>query len=205
MTRNIAVYVGENGETATLNQGGKLVVYTKEEGQWGVLRETSFPAAQGGMGEIRKRIEEIINSATDCDVFIGLSLTGLIYHALEKANFSIWECEGNPLEILDEILAKEEAAELEEAVEEEIPAPVDLGNGQYRISLNEIQKKDSSFTSKQVLLPFLRQVKFYSLEIICSHVPKWIEMEIAAGSYTSQVEQLAPNEMKVTLSPKVCS
>jgi len=205
MSKKIAVYLGEDNRTAPLQEKGRIVVYKKELGQWETDREVEFnwSIGSGGLKEMRRRVERMVESLGDCQVFVGQSIIGMPYHVLEKANFSIWESEGDPLNFLDEVLNREEEAELEKA-EEGIPAPLDLGNGYYSISLTEVQQKNSSFTSKQVLLPFLKEGKFYSLEIICSHVPKWLEAEILAGRFTSRVEPINPREMKITLEKKVC-
>lgn len=209
LRNNIAVYVGENGETASLNKKGKFVVYGKDQGQWNVLREINFnwKKGTGNLKQMRQELESIIHSLVECNIFIGLSITGLPYYTLEKANFSIWECQGNPLDFLDDVLAKEEEVRMELAnqEEEEIPKPEDLGNGCYRISLKEIQQKNSQFTSKQVLLPFIRQGKFYGLEVICNHIPPWLEIELISDNLNSQIEKNDLGEIKINIAKKTCN
>lgn len=208
MLKKIAVYLGENGDCVSLQDKGRVVIYEKNQGQWEIIQEVQFNWEKGGgsLKEMRQKIEGMIKALGDCRIFVALSVSGVPYHALEKAGFQVWECEGRPLEFLDDILAQEEEALLAaETKPEEIPVPLDLGNGFYTISLKEIQQKNSQFTSKQVLLPFLRQGQFYSLEIICSHLPKWLELELLGEKFTSQVEQIKPGELKVVLAKKVCS
>lgn len=209
MLKKIAVYLGETGECTSLQDKGRVVIYEKSQGQWEIIQEVQFSWEKGGgnLKEMRQKIEEMIKALGDCRIFAALSVNGVPYHALEKAGFQVWECEGRPQEFLDDILAQEEEARLALAEEgaEEVPAPLDLGNGFYTISLKEIQQKNSQFTSKQVLLPFLRQGQFYSLEIICTHLPKWLELEMLGEKFTSQVEQLKLGELKVVLAKKVCS
>lgn len=207
MIKKVAAYLGETGQCVSLQDKGRVVIYEKNQGQWEVIEEVSFSWEKGGnLREMRKKVEEMIESLGDCRIFVALSVSGVPYHALEKAQFQVWECEGQPQEFLDDILAQEEEARLAaaETGPEEIPAPTDLGNGVYTISLKEIQQKNSQFTSKQVLLPFLRQGQFYSLEIICNHLPKWLELELLSNKFTSQVEQIKPGELKVVLGKKVC-
>ncbi|MDA8213485.1 MAG: nitrogenase, partial [Clostridia bacterium] len=59
-------------------------------------------------------------------------------------------------------------------------------------------------TSKQVLLPFLRKGKFYSLEVICSHLPPWLEAELMSGNLTSSVAKISSNELRVIIAKKCC-
>lgn len=207
MIKQIAVYVGETGEWISLQDKGRVVIYEKTQGQWEIIGEVEFnwEKSQGTLKEMRQMAEEMLKALGDCRIFTALSVSGVPYHVLEKAGFRIWECEGQPREFLDDILNQEEEALLECQKEVKgIPAPVDLGNGFFTISLKEIQQKNSQFTSKQVLLPFLRQGQFYSLEIICSYLPKWLELELLGEEFTSQVEQIKPGELKVILAKKVC-
>lgn len=210
MHHDIAVYVGENGETATpLHQNGVIKVYRKNQGNWSLLREKEFAADTSlGLKGFRQQMEEVLRFLDDCKIFVGLSVTGIPYFELEKAQCSIWEFEGTPPGFLDYILKKEEearAANTEETRDSIPPAPVEISNGYYRVSLKEIQANKSGFTSKQVLLPFLRQGMFYSLEILCNHIPPWLETELMAGDFACVVEETGKKgEIKMVIAKKCC-
>lgn len=208
MAKDIAVYIGETGETASLNEKGKVVVYQKRQGQWKVSKEQVFNLEQGlGLKELRQKMDELVNFLGDCNIFAGLSVVGVAYFALEKVGYSIWEVEGKPVEFLDYILEQEEEAQLQEENQKEnnvVPLPIDTGNGCYKISLKDIQQSNSGVTSKQVLIPFIRKGKYYSLEVLCTHVPPWLESELASGSLTGEIEKLGNSEVKVTIFQKCC-
>ena len=211
MSRDIAVCLGEDGNTATLFDKGKLVVYTKSAGQWKSLREMDhFIDKSQGMAQLRIKMKEILDFLNDCRIFAGLSVTGVPYFELEKQNFSIWEFPDKPVEFLDYILEKEEETELEN-VEGQKPdnviqmTPVEISAGCYSISIKDVQEKNTGITSKQVLLPFLRKNTFYSLEVICNHVPPWMEAELIGGNLAGEVAKLGENEYKVVLSKKCCA
>lgn len=207
MPKEIAVHLGENGETTSLNEKGTIVLFQKNRGKWSVLREKDFHLDQGlGLKDLRRKMEEVINFLTDCRIFVGLSIVGVPYFSLEKAGFSVWEFEGKPGEFLDYILEQEEAqAERENHKPSNVvPFPVETSDGCYKLSLKEIQENNLGITSKQVLLPFLRKGKFYSLEVICSHLPPWLEAELISGNLTSSVEKISPNELRVTIAKKCC-
>ncbi len=53
----------------------------------------------------------------------------------------------------------------------------ELRPGFFHTDLREVMKGNTSYNSKQILLPFIKKRKFGSLEIICDHVPKWLENE----------------------------
>lgn len=45
-------------------------------------------------------------------VFVASSVSGICFYSLQDANISIWECEGAPLEYLEEIALSEQEMEL---------------------------------------------------------------------------------------------
>lgn len=204
MAKEIAVFVGENGVTAELQQPGKIIVYLKKQNQWQKLREQEFTLGQArGARELRAGIVEIVDFINDCKIFVGQSITGLPYFELEKAGCSVWEFAGEPLDFLDYVLEKEEeAVEDTDSKSIAMPIPEDLGNGHYRISIKEIQEKDTGITSKQALQPILRQGNFDQLEIICSHIPPWLEADIMNGNLQGVSETVASGETRVVISKK---
>lgn len=207
MPKEIAVCIGQNGETTSLNKPGTIIVFEKRQGQWSISREKDFNPAQGlGLADLRRNMEELISFLDSCRIFVGLSIIGVPYFSLEKAGFSIWEFTGQPREFLDYILEQEEAqAEKEnQKTNNIVPFPVETSAGCYKLNLKEIQENKGGFTSKQVLLPFLRKGKFYALEVICSHLPPWLEAELMQGNFTSSVEKIGANELRVIIAKKTC-
>jgi len=207
MPKEIAVYVGENGETANLCSRGAVVVYGRQQGKWHVLREKDFQLdGHLTMKDWRFKMAEIVDFMGECKTFVGLAITGIPYFELEKFRCSVWEFEGKPDHFLDYILEQEEAGQdAQAAVKSRIqPAPAEVFNGCYRISLKEIQEKNTGVTSKQVLLPFLRRRDFYSLEILCSHIPPWLELEVMSGNLDAKTEKINHNTIKITLMKECC-
>lgn len=210
----IAVYLGSNGETAALNEPGRVVIYQKEREGWEVRQSLGFEPGEGiGLRELRGRIAEMVALLSDCKIFVGSVVTGVLFYSLEKAGCSVWEFTGKPEEFLDYVLEKEEAAAAERAAAERaadspgstvIPLPEEVSAGCFRINLKEVQENHSGITSKQVLVPFLKKGKFYSLEIRCTHVPPWLEAEMLNGSLTGSAQQLGPNDYLMTVTKKCC-
>jgi len=208
MTDQIAVCVSDKGETAALFKAERIVVFEKKQGSWTAMRGIELTLDNSlGMRELRARIDTAISLLADCRILVGLSIVGLPYFVLEKSGFSLWEVKGRPVEFLDYILEREKetrAAETKNQQVKVLPFPVETANGCYRISLKEIQANNVGVTSKQVLLPFLRQAKFYSLEVLCSHVLPWLEVELAGGTLAWVTETIAKDEIKITITPKCC-
>ncbi|WP_104371524.1 Fe-only nitrogenase accessory AnfO family protein [Desulfocucumis palustris] len=208
MPKDIAVFVDKNGYAASLNEPGKLIVFRKKMGKWSTLREKEFSLENTlEMKELRRKMGEILFFLQDCKTIVGSTIVGIPYFELEKSHFSIWEYEGKALEMLDYVLEREEEAEGEKAVKGEIKvqtAPVEYAPGCYRISLKEIQEGGTGVTSKQALLPFLRKGRFYSLEILCSHIPPWLEAELTINSLDAGTEKTGAGDIRITISKKCC-
>lgn len=208
MTIDIAAHVGENGQTASLYEKGKIVVFRKNRGEWGVLREKDFCLDKNlGLKELRKQMEEVLTFLNECRVFVGHSVTGIPFFELEKAHCSIWEYDGKPGDFLDYILVSEEerCEKPDERVEDTQLTPIETSHGHYRISIKEIQENNAGVSSKQVLLPFLRKHSFCSLEILCNHVPPWLEVEILSGGFEYDIRRIGPDEIRIVINKKCSS
>lgn len=208
MSCDIAVCLDSGGETSTLEAPCKIVVYRKKVGQWKALREKSInPADWACLVELRRGMGEIVSFLGDCKIFVGRWVTGLPYFELEKNRCSIWEYEGKPGDFLDLVLSREE----EENVAGDcggavimLPVPMEYEKGCYTISIKEIQEGDTGFTSKQVLMPLLKKGGFFSLGVLCNHVPPWLEGELSAWGLNSRVDRVGDNESLITIAKKNC-
>jgi len=208
MPDDIAVYIGEDGRTAPLLGRGRLAVYRKEQSCWTILKEKEFPLSRTpGLPELRKIMTNMRDFLGECKIFVGLSITGVPYFELEKGGFSVWEYEGNPLSFLDHILAEEKDLQMRRAAGERgvnQVAPVAVADGRYRISLIDIQEGNTGITTKQALLPFIRKGEFYELEVLCSHVPPWLDAELEAGNLCGEKSETGNNEFRITITKKCC-
>ena len=207
MAQDIAVCIGENGLTSSLADASGIVIFRKNQGSWHTVSEKKIALdKQGGMAGLRRQMGEIILFLGECKIFVGWAIVGVPYYELEKVQCSIWEFEGIPLSFLDYILEQEEAKmnERQAPIRNAIPLPVERANGDYYISIKEVQENGAGITSKQVLMPVLRQGKFYSLEILCNHIPPWLEVELKGGNLVGRVEKKSPTETHIYISKRVC-
>ena len=206
MAKEIAVLTAVDGQTAPMDQGGLLRVYRRQEGRWKEDRSMPLLMAAGrGLAGLRKQLAAMVSFLADCRVVVAATITGVPYYELEKAGCSLWEMQGAPAAWLDEVLSGEEAQAATKAPAETLalPTPEDLGEGRYRISIREVQRASGGITSKQALQPWLQGQKFASLEILCTHVPPWLECEWqSGGSFAGVKEKLPSGEWKVLLQGK---
>jgi Fe-only nitrogenase accessory protein AnfO len=205
----VAVCINDNGVTSSLDEANAIVIYQKVQGSWKVIKEQKFSLdKEAGLVGLRRQMAEIILFLGQCKIFVGCAVVGVPYFELEKNQCSIWEFEGKqkPLSFLDYVLKQEEDKEEEEQSQGNnvIPLPIERQKGDYYISIKEIQENTGGISSKQVLLPFLRQGKFYRLEVLCNHIPPWLEAELTGGNLVGEVEKTAPAETHVYISKRVC-
>ncbi len=208
MSKEIAVFVGANGQTADLYQPGQVIIYQRDQGNWQVAREREFFLGEHfHMGILRERMMELVEFLGPCKIFVGLTVTGIPYFSLERSGCSIWEFEGQPANFLEYIVHQEETEQRQNDTQEKIslPTPREISSGCYRISIKEIQEKNLGITSKQALLPFIRQGSYYSLEIHCNHIPPWLENEILLNQLESRTEVISRNEVTLVIMKKECN
>ncbi|ACL15926.1 conserved hypothetical protein [Methanosphaerula palustris E1-9c] len=199
----IATMLGADDRTITLGEPGRVVVFHRRLGIWEVDREMGFTPDQcKSLREMRQMTAELILFLQECRIFVAQSASGALFFELEKARCHVWEITGTTDEFLNYVWEEEEE-ELAEAdkpaLESGVPTPVELIPGHFSISIKDIQVKTPEITSKQVLLQFIRQREFASLEIICDHVPPWIELEADQRGFTIEREQLGKNEVRARL------
>ncbi|WP_378956542.1 Fe-only nitrogenase accessory AnfO family protein [Pelosinus sp. sgz500959] len=208
MAPDIAVCMNENGVTSSFYDGSLLVIYQKVQGQWTISREQKISLEQkGGMAGLRRQMAEIGLFLGQCKIVVGASIVGMPYFELEKMQCSIWEFEGEPLSFLDYVLGQEEeklaASKLPKS--EIIPVPVERENGDYYISIKEVQETGGGITSKQVLMGFLQQGQFYSLEVLCNHIPPWLEIQLQSGPLVGRIDKKSPTETHVYITKRGCA
>lgn len=202
MVVEIAAIVDANGYSGVLNEPGTVIVYRRSGGVWGIDRsmEVSLDLSNG-LREMRRKMAGILQFLNGCTVFAARSAGGALYFELEKAGCSVWEISGKPADFLEIVLEDEEkergAAESRAATA--MPAPEERTAGTFFISIREIQGKRPELTSKQILQQFVTDGNFKVLEIQCSHVPPWIEVEASKRGYILEAEKTGQNEVMVVL------
>ena len=199
----IAAILGSDGCSSTLSEPGTVVVFSKKGCSFEPVREMAFALdPDKGLKELRAKMAELIKFLNGCKIFVARSASGALYFELEKAGFSVWEIAGKPEDFLAIVLDDEEkervAAQMPSLTG--IPAPAERSPGSFFISIKEIQGQSPAISSKQVLQQFIREGKFRELEIICDHVPPWIEMDAECRGYSLRSEKLGPNECRVQLT-----
>jgi len=203
--QEIAAIIGPDGASIALNEAGNVVVYRRVLGSWQKDREMAFVLSPSlGLRELRRQMEDLKSFLRDCRVFVAQSASGALYFELEKARCSVWEIAGTPDQFLDNVWRDEMAEQATVCLPADAgtPAPIETSPGNYTLSIREIQGNRPEVSSKQVLQQFIRRGEFLVLEITCSHVPPWIEVEAERRGYVLEIEKPDKETVKVRLTTK---
>lgn len=202
----IAALVASDGRTSPVDGSGAILVFECPENddiggvtgrrtaQWRCIAEIPYPIhREMTLSEIRRTIHSLAPHLSGVRTLLVRRSMG-IFTAIfeEELLIPLLPLQGPPAPALnaarDHILGihpSSSPSDDDDAVAV-IPRPTPVGHsdeGRYRIDLVEIQANHRTLTTKDILRPFLRDTSFNDLEIICHHIPKWIEADLLSRNY----------------------
>lgn len=201
----IAVLIDKNDETTTFGKGATVEVFVKEGGEWEAIQKIEVVLEDSmGVAEVRQEAARIAKALGDCRLIVGKKVYGMAYNVFEAMKFAIWEIEGRPETFLDEIVEAEEAYVLQETNKENEKLNEEsyikkISEGHYLIDLLHMQSLDRSISSKQAIIPFLEKQSFERLDIVCTHIPPWIETQTEKYAVRMKIEEIDNGNYNVML------
>ncbi len=209
MHGNIAVIINEENELMSFETGNVLLVFGKESEGWQVVREIRYALdTTSDIAGMRDNIRNIISELGDCKIIVGKTISGLSYNIFDRLGFEIFEADSVSEDLMEEILneLEAEAAEVSDYSKSSPTEPVMTSDeGVYFLNLIQLQEKHPEISSKKALQSFIETAVFYRLDVICSHIPPWFDMLLPQKKLTYDVEELERNQLKVSITKKVCS
>ncbi|MBB5143024.1 Fe-only nitrogenase accessory AnfO family protein [Desulfovibrio intestinalis] len=156
------------------------------------------------LAEMRTRIKALEQHLPRGAVIAGTSISGLAYNEFSHMGFCLCELESFSPDILD-ALAAEVAAKAEPSTQ--IPTEPVSGDspGSYKINLMEVQAAHPEVSSKKALRPFLASTPFVELEIICSHMPPWLEGHMKERNLTCSRSRTPEGNLRLRISHALCN
>ena len=182
----IAVIENGSQQTSSLFKPGLIAIYEEDGREWKVLDRLENKVCNAkGMAEVRMAVTDIIKQLGDVKIVVASEIPGIASGTFQAAGFDIFLVENSVLDILDSI-----KKEMFEAIEErqKEPSKFDItqflkpgvNKGDFSINIEEIMFKHPDLTSKKILIPYLKNGKFNSLDVICSHIPKWFITDLSS-------------------------
>lgn len=204
--KSFAVFLDHNNITCSSMDEGNIKVYSfdPENNAWYATQNIEFSLLDcTSIAGIRKKILDMIHALGECRVFIGSEVTGQLYSILEAHRFNIYEVNGEPEQFLSSVL------ELENK-NGEIPAetsgssrriyPEKAGEeGAYFLNLKAALSNNPELSSKKILLPFIDEKKFKKIEVLCDHIPRWLNSELEKSGMKFDVCKIDTGDSKVTI------
>ncbi len=178
MYDKIAVILDKGANVSSFGSDSSVFLFVKVGPYWQIAREIPFAAAPGEpISSIRSKMENLTRQMKDCKIIAGKSVSGLAFHILDRMEFQIFEIDSLSDDVLDGILFDISSARTQrERLCQTHTGPVQTDTpGHYFLDLISLQRSSPEISSKQALQPFLRNTPFLQLELVCSHVPPWLE------------------------------
>ncbi|PYG84817.1 Fe-only nitrogenase accessory protein AnfO [Ruminiclostridium sufflavum DSM 19573] len=202
MSNKIAVILNSKKELIHFEEGSCITVYNKSGSSWKAENTVSYSLDSLDISDIRDCIKAVIPELNSCKIIIAKTISGIPYIVFDRAGFAIFEAASLSDSLLDEILSDVEEASKKKSfstaelntspIETEIP-------GIYFLNLIELQEKHPEISSKKALQGFIENTPFDKLEVICSHIPPWLENYPSPRRLTCISEEQGKNICKVCI------
>lgn len=205
---SIAVLLNNDGETCSWLDSGTIKLYKKRNEEWMELKSLEYSISNNSnIISLRKSLSQLVEKLDGCKVFVAKEVSGQLFSILESFFFNIYELNGIPNTFLDSVLISEEKLRREEfllasqATNKFFPEKIDK-YGNYTIDLKKLLQEDGTISSKQILIPFLKEEEFESLEVVCDHVPKWFDRDLSSMGYNFHIITRKDGMISVSIFPK---
>jgi hypothetical protein len=154
------------------------------------------------LSSLRKDIQKLILKLDECKIIVGKTISGLAYQIFDKKGFDIFEVEQFNPAILDRILSDVKSTTTEK---KDVTSPVETGvPGVYFLDLITLQQQNPEISSKMVLQPFLTNTPFLRLNVICSHLPPWMENFACLKGMKVKTEKMADGKIQLEIIKITC-
>lgn len=198
------IIVTKNNENlASFAEARHFVLYQKTEAKWRQADVYECPHSPGSAQALREMVGALTAHYEDCRVIVSKKVTGIAYQTLNKAGFEIFEADAVTEGLLDDVIADILSAQA--AVDTPPQEPYSPQNdGNYYFDLVRLQKAYPEISSKRALMSFMQNAVFLSLELICDHLPPWMEDVMMTKGMHFRVDKTQEGFNKVNISKKTC-
>jgi Fe-only nitrogenase accessory protein AnfO len=200
----IAILKNQQGEISDFFGASFFDIYEKNTTKWNVVKQINFQQFTPKAPKIlRKEIEKLLPLISDCEIIAGKQFSGIPYSVFDMGGLNIFEIENLSENILDELVADVKNSQIEknenaEIITSAVPHETSI-EGIFELDLVKLQEKFPEISSKKALKDFLENTPFVQLNLICRHLPPWIEN---SGRYNINLKQNCANGIEYEISKK---
>jgi hypothetical protein len=193
----IAVFLEEKDIISSFEGAKYIKIFTKDKYAWKVRKVILInrTSSKKGINEIREEYKNLLHEMDDCKIIVVTKAFGIPYSIFYMEDFSVWELEGNPLDFLDEIIAREMVEE--ELAEREVEIAKKLGEGHYLVDLQELELTNPEISSKKAIIPYLEKEEVKKIEVLCCHVPPWLVDRKDKYNITLDIHEINRNNYRI--------
>ncbi|MPM94098.1 hypothetical protein SDC9_141241 [bioreactor metagenome] len=202
----IAVIENDSQQTSSMFKPGFITIYEEDGREWKVLERFENKVCNAkGMAEVRMAVKDIIKQLGDVKIIVASEIPGIASGTFQASGFDIFFVENSVPDILSSI-KKEMLETIEEGHKE--PSKFDItqflkpgvNKGDFSINIEEIMFKHPDLTSKKILIPYLKNGEFNSLDVICSHIPKWFITDLSSMGFEYETVNESLNKVTVRVT-----
>ncbi|MFT9056169.1 MAG: Fe-only nitrogenase accessory AnfO family protein [Ethanoligenens sp.] len=212
MVKTVAVAVGSDGNTASLlDQSTRIQIFEKKLGDWEMKLDIPVELhPERGLANVRAEVAGIIEKLEENRILVAGNISGVAYNTFDASGYYVFQIpEKQPKDFLEFVLASVEKQQEDLRVMKnglsDVPQPQRTGeDGIYYLDIIQAQLSHPNATTKQMLLPFLKNATFYELTILCAHIPPWFDRDFADMKLTYAKESVGPEKYKVIIHPTTC-
>lgn len=201
----IAVVENNNQKTSSIFEPGFIATYEEDGGEWKVLNRLENKVCSAkGMAAVRVAVADTVKQLGDAKIVVASEIPGIAFGAFQSAGFDIFLVENSALDVLDSV--KTEMLEVIENLQKE-PRKFDIiqflepgmNKGDFCLNMEKILIKNPELSSKKILIPYLKKGEFNRLDVICSHIPKWFNIDLGILGFEYETVNELPNRMTVRI------
>lgn len=205
MSEKIAVTFKGKTDLSPLAEADTMMVFEKRKNDWVPRKEIPYHIdLSTNLQEIRNQARNLITKLDDCKIIVSQSITGLVYNVFDRMGFHIFEVAAFRPAIFDDILADIHHNTEKIQRNEAIPTtPIETVDGIFFLDLIQLQINRPDISSKKALQPFLNSTPFIKLDMLCSHLPPWLENTEYKSKFDITSKKSGSANL-VTITKKIC-
>lgn len=199
----IAAAENNSHRTSSIFTNGVITIYEGEESNWKVAKsfENRVCNAQG-IAAVRKSVTDIIKNLDDVKIIATSEISGVAFSLFEAAGFEIFIADSEVKNVLAGVWKEISKLNQEQNGETaDIMAYLESGmnEGDFCLNMMKILADNPQFTSKSLLLPYLRNGSFKRLDVVCSHLPPWFDKELNSLGLRYETVRVLPDQKTVRI------
>ncbi|RHH26031.1 hypothetical protein DW219_00305 [Desulfovibrio sp. AM18-2] len=204
---HIAVMQTADAALAGVETCAAIVLWTRAAAGRDWTQGPPLPFSLAGcdsMAALRERLRQLAGRLPQGAALVATGISGLAYNELSRLGFCLCELAAFTPAVLEPL-----AAEIEAKAQEDAPVPTGpvatATPGVYRINLMEVMAAHPEISSKKALQPFLASTPFVELDLICGHMPPWLEEHMRQHRLTCARSHLPDGNLRARITHTLCN